>query len=121
MANTVLTPSIIAQEALMILENECVMGNLVYRGYEEEFDKEINGYLPGNTINVRRPTDFTVRTGRTASVQDVTEGQFPIVVNSQIGVDFQFTSQDLTQNIKDLSERVIRRRWSSSPTRSTVT
>jgi hypothetical protein len=108
MANTVLTPSIIAQEALMILENECVMGNLVYRGYEEEFDKEINGYLPGNTINVRRPTDFTVRTGRTASVQDVTEGQFPIVVNSQIGVDFQFTSQDLTQNIKDLSERVIK-------------
>ena len=108
MANTVLTPTIIAKEALMILENECVMGKLVYRGYESEFDKNYNGYSVGQTINVRRPTDFVVRTGRTASVQDVTEGSFVMTVNTQIGVDFQFTSQDLTQTIRDLSERVIK-------------
>ncbi len=82
--------------------------NLVYRGYEEEFDKKINGYTVGSTINVRRPADFVVRTGRTASVQDVVEGQFPIVVNSQVGVDFNFTTQELTQNISTLSDRVIR-------------
>ena len=108
MANTNLTASIVAAEALRILENTCVMGNLVYRGYEEEFDKKINGYNVGSTINVRRPADFVVRTGRTVSVQDVTEGQFPIVVNTQVGVDFNFTTQELTQNISVLSERVIR-------------
>ncbi len=108
MANTQLTSSIVAKEALMILENECVMGRQVFRGYEDEFDKEVNGYLPGQTVNVRRPADFTVRSGKTASIQDVVEGQFPMTVNSQKGVDFQFTSQELTQNIKDLSERVIR-------------
>ena len=37
MANTVLTADIIAAEAIDILENNCVMGDLVYRGYEEEF------------------------------------------------------------------------------------
>ena len=108
MANTNLTASIIAAEALKILENATVFGNLVYRGYEEEFDKKINGYTVGSTINVRRPADFTIRTGRTTSVQDVVEGQFPLVVNTQVGVDFNFTSQELTQNITTLSERVIR-------------
>lgn len=108
MANTNLTTSIVAAEALMILENECIMGRKVYRGYEEEFSKDVNGYTVGSSISVRRPADFTVRTGRTASIQDVTEGSFNITVNTQIGVDFQFTSQELTQNIKDLSERVIR-------------
>jgi hypothetical protein len=27
-----------------ILENNCVMGDLVYRGYEEEFNNKVNGY-----------------------------------------------------------------------------
>ncbi len=108
MANTNLTASIVAAEALKILENTIVMGGLVYRGYEEEFDKKVNGYTVGSTINVRRPADFVIRTGRTVSVQDVTEGQFPIVVDKQMGVDFNFTAQELTQNISMLSERVIR-------------
>ena len=108
MANTTLTADIIAREALMILENNCVMGGLVYRGYEEEFAKNINGYEVGDTISVRRPTDFTVRDGRTASIQDVTEGKFPILVDKQKGVDFRFTSADLTLKIGDLSERVIK-------------
>ena len=108
MPNTLLTPTIIAREALRILDNNCVMGKLVYRGYEEEFEKKINGYEVGTTISVRRPTDYTVRTGRTASIQDVTEGSFPLVVNTQIGVDFQFTSQELTLSIGELSDRAIK-------------
>ena len=108
MSNTVLTADIIAAEALMILENNCIMGGLVYRGYEEEFSKKINGYTVGETISVRRPADFTVRTGATASVQDAVEGKFSLSVDTQIGVDFKFTSSDLTLQIKDLSERVIK-------------
>lgn len=108
MSNTTLTADIIAKEAVAILENDCVMGGLVYRGYEEEFDKKINGYTVGETISIRRPADFTIRTGATAAVQDVVEGKIPITVDTQIGVDFKFTSQDLTLQIKQLSERVIR-------------
>jgi hypothetical protein len=108
MSNTTLTADIIAAEALMILENECLAGKLVYRGYENEFDKKVNGYTVGETISVRRPTDFTVRTGATAAVQDVVEGKTSITVDTQIGVDFKFTSSDLTLQIRDLSERVIK-------------
>jgi hypothetical protein len=108
MSNTTLTADIIAAEAVRILENNCVMGNLVYRGYEEEFAKKINGYTVGETVSVRRPTDFTVRDGATASIQDVVEGKFTLTVDKQKGVDFKFTSQDLSLQIKDLSERVIK-------------
>ena len=108
MANTVLTPSIIAREALMILENNCVMGGLVYRGYESEFGDTVNGYSVGETISVRRPADFTVRDGRTASIQDVVEGKFPMTVDKEKGVDFNFTSRELSLSIKELSDRVIR-------------
>lgn len=107
MSNTILTTDILAKEAVMILQNNLVFGGLFYRGYENEFDN-VNGYMPGNALRIRRPNDFTVRTGQTASVQDVVEGSLSLSVNSIAGVDFQFTSQDLTQNIKDLSDRVIK-------------
>lgn len=108
MANTTLTADIIAKEALMILENNCVMGGLVHRGYEEEFTGAINGYDRGDTISIRRPADFIVRDGAVAAVQDVVEGKTTFVVDKQKGVDFKFTSKDLTLDIKDLSRRVIK-------------
>src|SRR3990167_10270246 len=107
MSNTTLTADIIAAEAVTILENNCVMANLVHRGYEEEFTKKVNGYTVGETVSIRRPTDFTVRDGATASIQDVVEGKTTFTVDKQKGVDFKFTSQDLTLQISKLSERVI--------------
>lgn len=108
MANTTLTPSIVAKTAVRILENELVMAGMVYRGYEDEFDKKVNGYSAGDTITIRKPTDFTVRDGAVMSAQDVTEGKTTIVVDKQKGVDFAFTSKELTLNIDELAERVIK-------------
>jgi hypothetical protein len=108
MSNTTLTADIIAKEAVMILENECVFPKLFYRGYEEEFAKKVNGYTVGETVSIRRPTDFTVRDGATATIQDVVEGKTVFTVDKQKGIDFKFTSQDLTLQIDKLSERVIK-------------
>lgn len=108
MANTVLTASIIAKEAIMILDNNLVMAKKVFRGYQDDFAKNINGYKIGDTLTIRRPTDFTVRDGAVLSAQDVTEGSTTIVVNKRKGVDFGFSSQDLTLKIGELSERVIK-------------
>lgn len=108
MSNTTLTADIIAKEAVSILENELLMAKLCYRGYEPEFDKSVNGYTVGETVSIRRPTDFTVRDGKTAAVQDVVEGKIPVTVDKQKGIDFKFSSQDLTLQIGDLSERVIK-------------
>ncbi|WP_374650187.1 P22 phage major capsid protein family protein [Rhizorhabdus sp.] len=108
MANSILTIDVIAKEALMVLENELVAAKRVHRGLESEFGNGRNGYQTGATVTIKRPTDFTVRSGSNASVQDVVEGSTTITVDQQKGVDFAFTSQELTLNIKDLSERVIK-------------
>jgi hypothetical protein len=108
MANTTLTASVIAKAAVAILDNELVMAKKVFRGYEEDISKKVNGYTVGDTLSVRKPADFTVRDGATASAQNVTEGKTTITVDKRKGIDFKFTSQELTLNIKELSDRVIR-------------
>jgi hypothetical protein len=108
MANVKLTADVIAAEALMILDNNLVMAQQVYRAYESEYSKSVNGYQKGATIRIRRPADFTVRDGAVASVQDVVEGTTTLVVNKQKGIDFRFTSQELTLDIKEFSDRVMK-------------
>jgi len=108
MANSTLTASIIAKEAVAILDNELVAAKKVFRGYEGDFDKNINGYKIGDTLTIRKPTDFTVRDGAVLAAQDVTEGSTTIVVNKRKGIDFGFSSSDLTLKIGELSERVIK-------------
>lgn len=52
-ANTVWTPEVLAQEALMAFEDELMLGNLVYRDYDKEIAKW------GQVINVGVPGSFT--------------------------------------------------------------
>tara|TARA_Y100000310_G_scaffold241569_1_gene245587 strand:- start:2097 stop:3266 length:1170 start_codon:yes stop_codon:yes gene_type:complete len=84
------------------------MAKKVYRGYEDEFNKDVNGYEVGSSITIKRPHDFTVRDGAVMDVQDTDEGQLTLTVDKRKGIDFQFTSQELTLSIKELSERVIK-------------
>lgn len=107
MANTTLTADIIAAEAIMVLNNNLGMASRVFRGHEAEYNKSINGFKVGDTVSIRRPTDFTVRDGPVASNQDVVEGKTTIVVDKQKGIDFKFTSADLTLEINEFSERII--------------
>lgn len=55
MPNTFLTPKIIAQEALMVLENQLTMANLVHRDYSKEFVKV------GDSITIRKPARFSAK------------------------------------------------------------
>jgi len=102
MANTLITPSIIAKEALMQLENNLVMGNLVHRAYKREFVKV------GSTVSIRKPVKFVASDGATRVNQDVSESTTSIVINKQKHVSWGFSSADLTLTIEQYSERYIR-------------
>lgn len=91
----------------MVLDNNLVMAKLCYRA-EDDFSKNVNGFRVGDTINFRKPAQFVVREGATANPQDVQEGKVALQVASQAGVDFQFTSAELTMNIREVSDRVIK-------------
>src|SRR5262245_8212401 len=84
------------------------MGRLVYRGYDEEFDKKINGYEAGDTVSIRKPQQFSVRQTAVANPQDLQEGKLTLVVNNQKGIDFKFSGVELTLKIEQLADRVIR-------------
>ena len=108
MANTALTADVVAKEALVTLENELGVLGTIHRAHEDEFANEVNGFKKGATIRIRRPADFTVRSGATMDLQDAIEGRTTLAVDTQIGVDFSFTSADLTLSISKLSERFIK-------------
>lgn len=101
MAQSLLTPSIIAKEALMQLENNLVMGNCVHRQYKNEFVKV------GESISIRKPVKFLVTDGATRSNQDVEEGSTGITINKRKHVSWKFSTQDLTLTISEYSERYI--------------
>ena len=103
MANTVITPTIIAKEALMQLENNLVMANQVHREYRKEFDGST-----GSTVSIRKPVKFTTSNGATRVNQDVEEKTTSISVDQRKHVSWKFSTQDLTLSIEDYSERYIK-------------
>ena len=102
MANTIITPSIIAKEALVQLENSLVMGNRVHREYKKEFAKV------GDSISIRKPVKFYTANGATRVNQDVEEKSTTLTVDQRKHVSWNFSTQDLTLSIEQYSERYIK-------------
>ena len=107
MANTTLTADIVAKASLAVLDNNLGFLDTFHRELESEFSQSVNGYKPGATIRMRRPADFTIRSGAVMSVQDVIEGRLAFTVDKQKGIDFNFTSTDLTLSVDNLQKKVI--------------
>ena len=105
MANSTLTPTIITREALRVLHQKCNFLGNVNRQYDDKFAN--SGAKIGQTLNIRMPSKYSVRTGATLSAQDHVERSTPLAVSSQYGVDVSFTSVELTMNLDDFSERII--------------
>ena len=104
MANTFLTPDIIAREALMVLQNNMVMSNLIYKNYAQEFQ----GAKKGDTITIRKPATFSVNEFTSEiSVQTATEGSTSITLDKHLDVSFSVTAKDLTLEINDFSQQLL--------------
>lgn len=103
MANTILTPDIIAREALMVLRNNAVMANLVHRDYSDEFVGAV-----GDTITVRKPATFVANEySGSISVQDATETAVPVVMDKHLDVSFAVTAKQMTLDIADFSKQFL--------------
>jgi hypothetical protein len=105
MANTLLTISMITREALRVLENNLTFTKQVNRQYDSRFGVE--GAQIGTTLNVRKPPRYVGRTGTAISIEDATETQVAVTLDTQFGVDITFTSEDLALKISDFSKRFI--------------
>ena len=105
MANTNLTIDMITNQALMILHQKLNFIGSVNRQYDASFAK--SGAKIGDTLRVRLPNEYTVRSGATLSAQDTTETSVALPVTNQKGVDVNFSSEELTMDIDSFSERIL--------------
>jgi len=108
MANVFSNPSMVAAEALRHLENNCVMGKLVYRGYETEWKQRPRGWNVGSTVTIKAPVYFRVKNGRPVDVVDLKEQTTTFVVNNWKHVAWVVTAEEMTLNLDKWSERFLR-------------
>lgn len=113
--DTLLTISMITQEALFVLENEITFAGNVNREYDDKFG--IDGAKIGDTINIRRPPRFLGTSGPNLSVEDYLQTSLPLTLGNSQGtnpygdqfhVDVAFTTKDLRLSLDKTSSNLIR-------------
>jgi hypothetical protein len=110
MSNSILTIDMITRKALEILENNLVITRNVNRQYDDSF--AVEGAKIGSTLRIRLPDRALVTDGAALQVQDDNEQFTTLSVASQKHIGVNFTSAELTMQLDDFAERVLKPRIS---------
>jgi len=103
--NTPLTPTAVTREALRILHQKLNFIGNINRQYDDNF--AVQGAKIGDTLTIRLPNQYSVRTGKKISVQNTNEQSIILTLATQKGVDVEFSSADLTLSIDDFGTRIL--------------
>ena len=110
MANSLLTIDMITRKCLEILENNLVITRNVNRQYDDSF--AVEGAKIGSTLRIRLPDRALVTDGAALQVQDDNEQYTTLSVASQKHIGVNFTSAELTMQLDDFADRVLKPRIS---------
>ena len=110
MSNSLLTIDMITRKALAIFENELVLTRNVNRAYDDSF--AVEGAKIGSTLRIRLPDRALVTDGAALQVQDDNEQFTTLAVSNQKHIGVNFTSAELTMQLDDFADRVLRPRIS---------
>ena len=110
MANSILTIDMITRKALEILENNLVLTRNVNRQYDDSF--AVEGAKIGSSLRIRLPDRALVTDGAALQVQDDNEQFTTLTVASQKHIGVNFTTAELTMQLDDFAERVLKPRIS---------
>ena len=110
MSNSLLTIDMITRKALEILENNLVLTRTVNRQYDDSF--AVEGAKIGSTLRIRLPDRALVTDGAALQVQDDNEQFTTLSVASQKHIGVNFTTAELTMQLDDFAERVLKPRIS---------
>jgi hypothetical protein len=92
------------------LENNLVLTRNVNRQYDDSF--AVEGAKIGSTLRIRLPDRALVTDGAALQVQDDNEQFTTLTVSSQKHIGVNFTSAELTMQLDDFAERVLKPRIS---------
>jgi P22 coat protein - gene protein 5 len=105
MSNTLLTINMITREAVRLWVNTNSFLQHIDTQYDDQF--AITGAKIGQSLRIRLPNDYTVRTGPVAQIQDTAETNTTLTLATQKGVDVSFNSAERTMSLDDYSKRVL--------------
>jgi hypothetical protein len=100
----------ITRKCLEILENNLVLTRNVNRQYDDSF--AVEGAKIGSTLRIRLPDRALVTDGAALQVQDDNEQFTTLTVSTQKHIGVNFTSAELTMQLDDFAERVLKPRIS---------
>ena len=110
MSNSILTIDMITRKALEILENNLVLTRNVNRAYDDSF--AVEGAKIGSTLRIRLPDRALVTDGAALQVQDDNEQFTTLTVSNQKHIGVNFTTAEMTMQLDDFAERVLKPRIS---------
>lgn len=110
MSNNLLTIDMITFKALEILENNLVITRNCNREYDSSF--AVEGAKIGTTLRIRLPDRALVTDGAPLQVQDDNEQYTTLTVSSQKHIGVNFTTAEMTMQLDDFSDRVLKPRIS---------
>lgn len=102
MANTNLVTDKITREAVRLLHQNLNFVGRVNRSYDPQFAK--SGAKIGDTLRIRLPSEYSVTDGAAISAQDSVQQNTSLQVNNRKHIAMNFTDEDLTMDIDNLSE-----------------
>ena len=105
MSNTLLTINMITREAVRLWVNTNSFLQHIDTQYDDQF--AVTGAKIGQSLRIRLPNDYTVRTGPVAQIQDTAETSTTLTLATQKGVDVSFNSVERTMSLDDYSKRIL--------------
>jgi len=105
MSNSILTINMITREAVRLWVNTNSFLQHIDTQYDDQF--AVTGAKIGQSLRIRLPNDYTVRTGPVAQIQDTAETSTTLTLATQKGVDVSFNSVERTMSLDDYSKRIL--------------
>lgn len=96
----------VTRESLRILHQKSNFIGRVNRQYDDRF--VVAGAKVGTTLDVRLPNKYIIRTGAPISSQNTVERYVSLPVATEKGVDVNFSSVELTMQVDDFAERILK-------------
>jgi hypothetical protein len=103
MANTILTPQVIAYEALRILRSNILFADLVHKDFSSEFAAKV-----GDTVNVRKITPLKSKNFQgEIEIDDISQSTVPVKLDRIRDISVAVSSKDMALAISDFGKQIL--------------
>lgn len=105
MANSFITPSLIAKTALATLHHSLVFANLVWRDFDSDFTGK-----QGDTVTIRKPATFTAEEfsrEKGITLQEIKENSTTVELDTIANVSVPVTDEEMTLEIESFETQVL--------------